>query len=100
MEFIKQGVADGEVEFEFAKHSNGTLKEVKGALGGLRTVDGQQNEQMVKQKIAQENWDLYLVGGECISHGSSCHAIPPPAHCEALDIEISAAATQPAIESV
>ncbi len=49
----RQGIADGEPDFSFAKRSDGTLREMKGALGDLRMVSGEQNEQEVKQHIAK-----------------------------------------------
>jgi hypothetical protein len=49
----RRGIEDGQPDFSFAKRSDGTLKEMKGALGGLRVVPGEQNEQELKQLIAE-----------------------------------------------
>lgn len=47
------GVADGETDFDFAKRSDGSPKELLGAVGGLRMVSGKQNELALKLRVAK-----------------------------------------------
>lgn len=49
----RQGVADGQADFDFARRSDGTMKEMQGALGGLCVVSGKQHEKALKQLIEQ-----------------------------------------------
>lgn len=41
----REGLANGEADFSFAERDDGTLKEVKGALGGARMVSSQRPEE-------------------------------------------------------
>ena len=49
----RRGAAHGHAGFSFATRSDGTLKDIKGALGGGRMVSGKQREDAVKRRIAQ-----------------------------------------------
>lgn len=49
----RQGLADGEADFSFAKRSDGTPKNMQGMLGGLRMVSGEQHEKELEQRILQ-----------------------------------------------
>ena len=51
----RQGIADGEADFSFAKRNDGTVKEMKGALGGLRVVPSQRHGEGLLQRI-EEVW--------------------------------------------
>lgn len=49
----REGIADGQADFDFAKRSDSTLKEMEGALGGLRVASGDQHEKALKHRLEQ-----------------------------------------------
>lgn len=73
----RQGIADGQADFSFATRINGTLKEMKGALGGLRVVSGDQHEKALKQRVEQvcvRNAHVKMVKWHAVYSGSHVQA--------------------------
>ncbi|KAJ9527209.1 hypothetical protein V8C86DRAFT_2889529 [Haematococcus lacustris] len=82
IEFMWQAAEEGAPDFHFARRADGSVKDIKGALGGLRLVAGDQNKKDLERTINKEQYDLYLPNGKRFSNGSACHPMQdPPSHC-------------------
>lgn len=82
IEFMRQAAEDGAADFQFARRADGSVKEVKGALGGLRVAAGDLHKKALMRIINEEQYDLYLLNGQRFSHESACHPMPTaPSHC-------------------
>ncbi|GFH20040.1 hypothetical protein HaLaN_17094, partial [Haematococcus lacustris] len=71
IEFMRQAAEDGAADFQFARRADGSVKEVKGALGGLRVAAGGLHKKALMRTINEEQYDLYLLDGQRFSHGSA-----------------------------
>jgi hypothetical protein len=47
----RQAAEEGAADFQFARRADGSVKEIKGALGGLRMVAGDQNKKALERTI-------------------------------------------------
>ncbi|KAL6746639.1 hypothetical protein V8C86DRAFT_1473885 [Haematococcus lacustris] len=82
IEFMRQAAKEGAPDLHFARRPDGSVKEIKGALGGLRMVAGDQNQEALLQIISKEQYDLYLPDGKRFSNVMACHPMQDsPAHC-------------------
>ncbi|KAJ9533976.1 hypothetical protein QJQ45_027072 [Haematococcus lacustris] len=91
IEFMWQAAKEGAPDLHFARRPDGSVKDIKGALGGLHMVAGDQNQEALLQIISkcllfvpalQEQYDLYLPDGKRFSNVMACHPMQnSPAHC-------------------
>ncbi|KAL6745483.1 hypothetical protein V8C86DRAFT_2977667 [Haematococcus lacustris] len=83
IDFMRQAATAGAPDLAFARRADGSVKDIKGALGGLHVVAGDQRERALMQAISQGQYDMYLPNGKRFSSGSACHPTQAaPVHCE------------------
>ncbi|KAL6754002.1 hypothetical protein V8C86DRAFT_3139387 [Haematococcus lacustris] len=80
IEFMRQAAEDGAADFQFARRADGSVKEVKGALGGLRVAAGNLHKKALMRTINEEQYDLYLLNGQRFSH--ECKAVTTKAEVQ------------------